>query len=137
MIKHIQSLGRVWTVYSSIFKDIWGYWCICSYTHRHTTRAERGASPGLFENQKKCPDFGKNGLDCVHFWIKFSIQNAVLRVWEKFPNCFPMGPFLLLFLTRFLWKWPSSTKPSKTYVAFALNNIGLNIRKHFFIHTNA
>ena len=38
------------------------------------------ASPALFENRKKCPDFGKKGPDCVHLWVKFSIQNVVLRV---------------------------------------------------------
>ena len=30
-------------------------------------------SPVLFENQKKCPDFGKTGPDCVHLLVKFSI----------------------------------------------------------------
>ena len=30
----------------------------------------------FFESQNNCPDFG----DCVHLWVKFSIQNAVLRL---------------------------------------------------------
>ena len=63
--------------FSRIFGDIDVY----SATLTDTQLGQRGeASPGLFENQKKCLDFGKKGPDCVHFWIKFSIQNAVLRV---------------------------------------------------------
>ena len=33
--------------------------------------------------EKKCPDFGKKGLDCVYLWVKFSTQNVVLRVSKK------------------------------------------------------
>ena len=33
------------------------------------------ASPAFFENPN-CPDF----RDCVHLWVRFSIQNAVLRL---------------------------------------------------------
>ena len=29
---------------------------------------------------KKCPDFGKKGPDSINHWVKFSIQNVVLRV---------------------------------------------------------
>ena len=38
------------------------------------------ASSVLFENRKKCPDFGEKGPDCVHLWVKLSIQNVILRV---------------------------------------------------------
>ena len=38
------------------------------------------ASTVLFENRKKCPDFGEKGPDCVHLWVKLSIQNVILRV---------------------------------------------------------
>ena len=34
----------------------------------------------LLNIKKKCPDFWKKGSVCVHLWVKFSIQNAVLRV---------------------------------------------------------
>ena len=37
-------------------------------------------SPTLFENPKKCPDFGKKVLDFVHLLVKFSVQNVVLKV---------------------------------------------------------
>ena len=38
------------------------------------------ASPAFFKKRKNCPDFWKEDLDCVHLWVKFSIQNVVLRV---------------------------------------------------------
>ena len=41
-------------------------------------RERREGSPALLENRKKCPNFGKKGPDCVHLWVKFSIQNVVL-----------------------------------------------------------
>ena len=37
----------------------------------------------FFENQKKCPDFRKKGLDCVHPYVKCTIQNVVLRVCKR------------------------------------------------------
>ena len=49
-------------------------------------------SPALFENQKTCPDFGKKGPGCVHLWVKFSIQNVVLRISRrKISKMFPCG----------------------------------------------
>ena len=36
-------------------------------------------SPALFENWKDSPEFWKKGPDCDHLWVKFSIQNIVLR----------------------------------------------------------
>ena len=55
---------------------IQGYWCIFNHTPLTGTqlRGRREASPALFENRKKCPDFWKN-LDFVNPWVKFSIQN--------------------------------------------------------------
>ena len=58
----------------------------------------------FFENKKKCPDFRKESPDCVHPYIKFTIQNAVLRVskrknFEKFPGeAFFTGSFDELFI---------------------------------------
>ena len=42
------------------------------------TRAQLGdrrgkASPALFENRRKCFDFGRKRPDCVHLLVKFSI----------------------------------------------------------------
>ena len=36
------------------------------------------ASSTIFENRKKCPEFGKKGPDCIYHWVKFSIQDVVL-----------------------------------------------------------
>ena len=100
MIRHIQSPGIAITVFqafSRIFRYIQGYWSIFSHTHRCTTKDERGASPALFENQKKCPDFGKKSPDCVCFWLKFPIQNIVLRVSRR------KNSNIFLFGTLFSW----------------------------------
>ena len=70
-------------------------------------RNKGGGIPCLFffENRKKCPDFGKKGPDCVHPWVKFYIQNVVLRVSRKKSlQLFPAGPFFLDFLTKCLSK---------------------------------
>ena len=64
-------------VFSRTLRDIQGYWCLFSHTHWHATREEWEASPALFKNRRKCPDFLKKGPDCVHLWVKFSIQNVV------------------------------------------------------------
>ena len=44
--------------------------------------------------RKKYPDFIKKGPDCVHPYVKFTIQNVVLRV-SKSKNfeIFPCGGF--------------------------------------------
>ena len=112
MIMHIWNSSIVRTVYSSIFRnwDIFrGYWCIFSHTHRRTTRGRGEPSPGLFENQKRCFDFWKNGPECVHLWVKFSIQNVALRVSRrKNSKMFPCGVFFLVLLMKCLFKCPSS-----------------------------
>ena len=54
-------------------------------------------SRALFENRKKFPDFGKEGPDCVHLWVKFFIQNAVLKVKRKNPKMFPCRASLPLY----------------------------------------
>ena len=49
----------------------------------------RGGLPCPFlKIEKKCPDFGKKWPDYVLPWVKFSIQNVVLRVSEKLFFCF-------------------------------------------------
>ena len=68
-------------------------------------------SPPLvfLEDQKKCPNFGKKGPNCVNLWVKFFIQNVVLAISRR-KYFFPSGPFLCVFLTKWLSKFPSSTK---------------------------
>ena len=80
-----------------------------SHTYSRVTRRREEASLAFFKNRKKCHDFRKKGPDCVHHWVKFSIQNVVLRVGEQTPKCFPVGLFFLVFLTKTLSKGPSST----------------------------
>ena len=71
------------------------------------------ASSALFENQEKCPDFRQTGSDFVHLHVKFTIQNVVLRVSKrKNFKIFPVGPFFLEFLTKYLLKCPNFTKPT-------------------------
>ena len=48
--------------------------------HRRAARGKGEVSPAIFEDRKKCPDFGKKGPNCVHPWVESSIQNAVLRI---------------------------------------------------------
>ena len=47
--------------------------------HSQARNNEEGrgeASPALFENQKKCSDFGKKDTpDCVLLWVKCSFKN--------------------------------------------------------------
>ena len=72
----------------------------CSYNPHKSiiTSAQLGGgerhSLPFFENRKNCPDFGEKSPDCVHLWVKFSIQNAVLRVSrrKKSQSC-PRGAF--------------------------------------------
>ena len=55
----------------------------------------RGRPPlAFFENRKKCPDLGKKGPDCIDLWVKFSIQNVVLRISRtKNSKMLPCGTF--------------------------------------------
>ena len=74
-----------------------------------------GRLPGSFWNQKKYPDFEKKGPACVHLWVKFFIQNIVLRVSRRTNSkMFPCWPLFLVFLTERLSKCPSSTTPRPT-----------------------
>ena len=61
---------------------------------------------------KKVPWFWKKCPDCVHPYVKFAIQNAVLKVSKrKNSKIFPCGAFFLDFLRKCLSKCPNFTKP--------------------------
>ena len=63
--------------YLEIFRDIDAYSAALSGAQLWG----RGRIPlPFFANRNKCPNFGKRGPDGVHLWVKFSIQNVVLRV---------------------------------------------------------
>ena len=88
---------------------------------RRATRGGRGeASPAVFQKSKKrCPDFRKKGLHCVHPYVKFTIQNVVLRVSKrKTSQFFLTGPFFLEFLTIRLSECPNFTKPPLPWKIF-------------------
>ena len=83
-------------------------------THRRrATMRERRDLPCPFWKSKKCPGFWKRDPDYVQLWVKFSIQNIVLRVAEKTPQCYPVGSIFQMFLTKYLSKCPSSTNLQK------------------------
>ena len=66
---------------SGIFSYIQGYWCVLSHIHKRGT-----------VNRKKCRESEKKGPDCAHLWVKFSIDNVVLRVSRrKSAKIFPCG----------------------------------------------
>ena len=58
-------------------------------------RRRRPPLPFL-ENKKKCPEFGKRGPDCVRLWVKFPVQNAVLRVSRRKIQKFSLWGVLFL-----------------------------------------
>ena len=67
----------------------------------------------FFENRKKNPDLGKKGPHCLHVWVKFSIQNVVLRVSrrKKAKKCYTAGPFFTCVFDEIFINCSSSTKP--------------------------
>ena len=82
--------------------------------HSGAQQGRRGeVSPALFENWEKCHDFGKKYRDCVHHWVKFSIQNLVLRVSRrKKSKMFFCGAF---FFLCFWWNlYQSALVPHQT-----------------------
>ena len=77
--------------YCNIFKNNFFY----RPPFRRATKGG-GVRPPLpfFKNHKKCPNFGKKGPDSDHLWVKFSVQNAVLRVSRrKTSKISPSGAF--------------------------------------------
>ena len=66
--------------YLGIFRDVDAYSTILTGMQ---LRGREEVSPGVFENQKKCSDFGKKDPNCFHLWIKFFIQNIVLKVCRR------------------------------------------------------
>ena len=88
-LRHIQTYSGITEAYGTII--------------RYIRNSAEEASSALFENQKRCSDFGNKSLDCFNLWIRFSIQNVVLRVSrKKNPKCFPGGSLFLVFLICFL-----------------------------------
>ena len=111
MIRHIQSPGIVRTVYSGIFSKIFRDTRDIEVYIATLTGMQLGIKVQCpFPKIEKKPWFWKKYPDRVHLWVKFSIQNVILRVSRR-KKCFPGGTFFL-FLTKYLSTCPSSTKPS-------------------------
>ena len=91
------SLFKHFKRYVGIFRDIDAYLA--------TLRGE--ASPALFWNRKRCPEFRKKILDCVCLWIKFGRLEKSIQV-KIFQNVSLQG-FFYLFLMKYLSKCPSFT----------------------------
>ena len=92
-----------------IFRDIQRCWCILSLAHRHATCGQGGwrerKSPLPFLKMKNSVlILRQRGFDFVHFWLKFSIQNAVLIVsGRETPKCFPFGPHFFCCWQNVYW----------------------------------
>ena len=86
---HVQSPGIVKKSIPTFVNDI--YADVYSVTHhRCATKGKRRGLSCYFSNREKCPDFRKKDPDCVHVWVKFSIQNVVLTVSSaQFSKMFP------------------------------------------------
>ena len=73
------------------------------------------------EKGERCPDFGKNSPDCFGLWVKFFVQNVVLRVSrKKISKMFRSGSSFSCVFDMFLKclsKWPISTNPHTTLCA--------------------
>ena len=103
---------RSWDLYIevtiSVWSLVWSFWSGAQL-------GKEAVRPPLhfFENQKSALILGKKGPDSVHFWVKYSIQNIVVRVSRrKNSKIYPVGPFFLVFLTKFLSKCTNCAKPS-------------------------
>ena len=72
---------------------------------------EEGRPTLLFLKIRKVSWIYKNGPGCVHFWVKFSVQNVVLRVsTRKNTKIFLCRVFFPDFLTKWLSKCPNFMK---------------------------
>ena len=88
------SLFKHFQAHSAIFSDVQTYWGTLRYTEVYSGIIE----PPLPFFEKNYPDFRKKSLDCVHLWVKFSIQNVVLGIsWRKNSNVSLWAFFFLRF----------------------------------------
>ena len=94
-----QAYPELWHSQNSLFKHFQGYLGISRDTDGYSVtitgvqlKGGGETSFSLFKNLKKCPDFENKESDCVHPWVKFSIENIVSRVSRrKSSKIFPCG----------------------------------------------
>ena len=128
MIKHSAS----WHSQNSLFKHFQGYLGTLRNTNAYSATLKsaqlgrRGeASPNLFENWEKCPEFGKKALtvSIIGLNVPFKMQFSKY-LGEKTPKCFPVGPLFLVFLTKCLVPQhpPSSSYCPETFLVAQLQS---------------
>ena len=90
---NIITVTKIYIMFIQAFSRIFRYFIhIQLHSQARNQGGERRSSPPLFENRKKCPEFGKKSPDCIHHWVEFSIQDVVLRVFRiKNSKTFPCG----------------------------------------------
>ena len=90
--------------------------------------------PAISWKSKTYPNIAEKGPYSVHLWVKYSIQNAVLRVSRrKNSKIFPVGHFYFVFLTKSFSDCPNSINlpcPKKLLVARLIS------LRHWCIHGN-
>ena len=69
------------------------------------------ASPTLYWKLKKVPWFWKKAPDCVHLWVKFFVQNVILRVFRRRNSKNFSCRVFYSGLMKCLWKCPNFTEP--------------------------
>ena len=112
MIMHIQkSIFKHFQKYLGIFRDFHAY--SITLTGAYLGEGEE-ASTALFKNRKTCPDFLNKGHDCAHLWVKFSIQNVVLRLSKKKTQNVSMRGLFSGVFDEICIEVPSFHKPPST-----------------------
>ena len=81
------------------------FFCIWSIKSDAQLEVKGGGLSCPFLKIEKCGlILKKKGPDSVYLWVKFSIQNLVLRVSRrKNSKCFPCWVFCSCFLTKNFW----------------------------------
>ena len=110
MIRYI--LSPAWHSQKSLIKHFQGQYGIfrnidtCSVTLTGVKLGRRGeASTAFLKIKKEWLGFGKKCSDYIHHWVKFSIQNVVLRVYRrKNSKIFPLWIFFKCYLPKCFYR---------------------------------
>ena len=89
----------------------------------------------FFENKKKYSYFRKTSPDCVHLWIKFSIQNVVLGVSKRknSKKMFPSETFFSCVFDEMLIEVPQF---QETYPTLKITGNASALRHYSFLKTH-
>ena len=126
LLEHLSMAVSI-AIFSSDAKKIRTSWRAIPkyYFFRRTTWGVGGRPPlSFFENREKCPDFGKKTLIVSIFWVKYSIQNEVLRVSrKKNSKIFICGAFSCVsdeVFTKVPWFHETSPAPKYFWLSACL-----------------